>query len=591
MIEIKNLNKSFKSQTIFKDASFTFPNRGLYTIMAPSGTGKTTLLNLLSGFDTDYTGEISVLGRDLSILNEEDKSHFRHDTMGFIFQDYLLLDHYSVQDNILLTLEKNKTNMETCQNLLKTLNMEDKVHQKTKTLSGGEKQRVAIARALINNPGIILADEPTGALDRHHASEIMKIFKEIAKERLVILITHDPLVSKDADETIYLENNKIIGPKLTSKTSKSDTLEKLSMQSNLIKRSVKNFTSNIKKYGLISILIALSISGILMASSFENVIQNEITAFQEKNNVLQNGTINTTDQKISLEKIQEDKRLENVYAQYKLFDLNLSYEDQNVLMEEKFPTAKSKEQMSYGKMPDSDKSEIALSPSIAKKLATDISQLIGKDLTFTYLNKNYTLTVTGIYNASYDDFVISSKIEKQLYEDTDDKTMYAISYDVVNFEEIPQVHQDLVNQDIVVQDASMDVENLLNTFNKMRTLFTSISIIITAVSFFITLIILIKNRNTRFKEMALYAVLGFKKQDNLKLILLESFYLALLSFMGTLFLTATILVFSPFFKLSLGLTAIDILISALSSLVTILLVQTLISLKLVQTEPAVALRK
>lgn len=195
MIEIKDLTKKYGSQVVLDGFSHEFGGHGITCLLGASGSGKSTLLNLLAGFDREYSGDIIVAGQNIANLSEEALSDYRKRTIGFVFQEYHLLTGYTVLENILLAAElacqDEAKNKEWALSLLRRLGIEEKADEKTENLSGGQKQRVAIARALAGDPKLILADEPTGALDRKTADEIMGILSEIAQERTVLIITHD----------------------------------------------------------------------------------------------------------------------------------------------------------------------------------------------------------------------------------------------------------------------------------------------------------------------------------------------------------------------------------------------------------------
>lgn len=180
MIELKSLNKSYGENVIFENISFSFPDTGLVCILGPSGCGKSTLLNLLAGFDSDFTGDILVNGVSLSEMNDSQLSSYRRENIGFVFQNYKLLTGYTALENILLASNDEKK----ANKLLESVGLYEKANQRAETLSGGQKQRVGVARALINSPSLILADEPTGALDRKNSSEIMALLKSFPKKDL-----------------------------------------------------------------------------------------------------------------------------------------------------------------------------------------------------------------------------------------------------------------------------------------------------------------------------------------------------------------------------------------------------------------------
>lgn len=174
MVEIKNLTKKYSDNIILENCDFSFPDTGLVCLLGASGSGKSTFLNLIAGFDSDYSGEINFCGHFLNKMNADELCEYRRDNIGFVFQNYCLITGYSVLENILLPCElhqsEKQTNESKAKELLQRVGLAEKADEKVENLSGGQKQRVAIARALINSPKLILADEPTGALDRTTSS-------------------------------------------------------------------------------------------------------------------------------------------------------------------------------------------------------------------------------------------------------------------------------------------------------------------------------------------------------------------------------------------------------------------------------------
>ena len=224
MISIKNLNKYFyknkKNQIhIINDTSLEFGKTGLVALLGPSGCGKTTLLNAIGGLDKVNSGEIYINGKRITKTFTSKKDEIRNLNIGYIFQNYYLIDDMSVFDNVALVLKmigikdkniiKNRVNY-----ILETLGIYKYRHRPTNTLSGGERQRVGIARAIAKNPNIIIADEPTGNLDSKNTIEIMNIIKTISKDKLVILVTHEKDIAYFyADRIIELKDGKVISDK------------------------------------------------------------------------------------------------------------------------------------------------------------------------------------------------------------------------------------------------------------------------------------------------------------------------------------------------------------------------------------------
>ena len=218
MIELKNVSKTYKSKkatntTALKNISIKFPEKGLVFILGKSGSGKSTLLNVIGGLDKYDEGEVIINGKSTIEFKEKDFDAFRNTYMGFIFQEYNLLENYSIEQNIKLPLELQhiKATDEEVKNALKQVDLENISKRKTNELSGGQKQRVAIARALIKNPEIILADEPTGNLDTETSEQIWNILKNLSKDKLIIVVSHDAeSAQKYADRIIQIKDGSII---------------------------------------------------------------------------------------------------------------------------------------------------------------------------------------------------------------------------------------------------------------------------------------------------------------------------------------------------------------------------------------------
>ncbi|CAH8282369.1 lipoprotein-releasing system ATP-binding protein [Mariniflexile fucanivorans] len=220
VLEAKNVNKYFKKPVLFhvlKDISFKINKGEFVSIMGKSGCGKSTLLYILSTMDTDYEGEL-LLNNELITGNTRDQlSYIRNKHIGFVFQFHYLLSEFTVLENVMLPAKKlGEKSYQEIENdamqKLKILNIEHLATKKASRISGGEKQRVAIARALINNPSIIMGDEPTGNLDSHNSENVFNIFKQLSKEQglSLLIVTHDEDFAKKTDRIITMEDGKII---------------------------------------------------------------------------------------------------------------------------------------------------------------------------------------------------------------------------------------------------------------------------------------------------------------------------------------------------------------------------------------------
>lgn len=597
MIKIKNLTKKYGKNEILSHANFTFPDSGLVCLLGASGCGKSTLLNLLAGFDTDYSGEIVVGGTSISKMNAEALCAYRRDNIGFIFQNYNLLAGYTVVENILLACElqagSDERNKEKVKVILKRLNMLDKENEKVENLSGGQKQRVAIARALINQPSIILADEPTGALDRKNSTEIMELLKEISTDCLVLVITHDQKICAFAEKTISIKEGKIIGAWAGSQVSNGVGLkEKETVKGSAFARGMKNFKVHLTRYMAVSLAISIGVLAFVLSLSSGNSMENSISDFKEKNTAFNNGYIQVEQEEKSIfSLLQSDQRTQTVYYQYIIKNVTLQMGEQSHTLAEKYPMPKATQSMSYGVMPKMGKQQIALNPSLAKKFSHDISKLVGKEITLKQGAKEYKVTISGIFNADYDDFYISSDLEQAFYNATNDKKIYAISYDVKNFEDIVAVTQMLTDKEIQTKTAVMEVEALQNTFENLSRLFLLVSILILGIGLFISIILLVKLQNSRYREIGLLSALGFRKSTIRAMIINENILLSVMAAVFNAVLIGCAFLVSTVFNLGIIITAPQILLSVLGTGLVIVLIGMLASHKLIHTEPAVALRK
>ncbi len=436
------------------------------------------------------------------------------------------MNGYTSLENIMLATEiageNRNESKKRAGELLQRLGLSGKEEQKSETLSGGQKQRVAIARALINNPSIILADEPTGALDRKNAVEIMELLKKLSNDRLVIVITHDSKCAAYGDKIVSIEDGKLVQEKMTESSEEMGQLiQKNTGKLSMFHWAVKNFRVHLSRYLAISAAIAIGVLCFTLSLSSGNIMEKSIADFEAKNTAFNNGSIKADGQEEKiLSVLNADERLENIYPQYVLSDITIKIADKTVDMAEKYPMAKAAETLSYGVMPRGGEQEIALSPSLASKFSKDIQNLLGKTAEVSYGGQTYSFKICGIFNASYDDFYISSDVEQKMYEGMWGK-VYSVSYDVIRFEDIASVSESLKEQGFAPQDAAAQASAFLDTFQNLRRLFITISLLILGIGILISIILLVKQQNTRFREIGLLSALGYKRKLINRLLLEE----------------------------------------------------------------------
>ena len=298
MLQVKNIYKEYKTgnlvQKALDDVSLNFRDNEFVAILGPSGSGKTTLLNIIGGLDRYDKGDLIINGISTKKYKDRDWDSYRNHTIGFVFQSYNLIPHQTILANVELALtisgEPRNIRKKKAIKALEQVGLADHIHKKPNQLSGGQMQRVAIARALVNNPDIILADEPTGALDSDTSIQVMNLLKEVAKDRLVIMVTHNPELAENyATRIVKLRDGKILSdtnPYIIEKEKqKRPEHKKLGKTSMSFLTSLSLSFNNLKtKKGrtiLTSFAGSIGIIGIALILSLSNGVNKYIRSVEE----------------------------------------------------------------------------------------------------------------------------------------------------------------------------------------------------------------------------------------------------------------------------------------------------------------------
>lgn len=294
MLQLKEIKKSYKTgdfiQHALKGIDVQFRENEFVAILGPSGSGKTTMLNIIGGLDRYDSGDLIINGKSTKEFKDQDWDAYRNNFIGFVFQSYNLINHISVLENVEMGMTlsglNSKKRKKKALELLDKVGLKDHAHKKPNQLSGGQMQRVAIARALANNPKIIMADEPTGALDTKTSIQIMNLIKEIAKDRLVIMVTHNPeLANNYASRIIEFKDGNLVSD---SNPIKEDEIIKNDIK---IKRTSMNFLTAlnlsfnniITKWGrtlITAFASSIGIIGIALILSLSNGFDIQIDEFE-----------------------------------------------------------------------------------------------------------------------------------------------------------------------------------------------------------------------------------------------------------------------------------------------------------------------
>ena len=298
MLQIKNISKQYKTgdlvQIALNNVSLNFRDNEFVSILGPSGSGKTTLLNIIGGLDNYDKGDLIINNISTKKYKDRDWDSYRNHTIGFVFQSYNLIPHQTILANVELALTisgvSKKERRKRAIQALDKVGLKNQIHKKPNQMSGGQMQRVAIARALVNNPDILLADEPTGALDSTTSVQVMELLKEVANDRLVIMVTHNPeLAQKYSTRIVNLKDGEIQGD--TNPFNPENTYKEKPKHKNLGKSSMSLLTAFslslnnlLTKKGrsiLTSFAGSIGIIGIALILALSSGFQNYVDKIQE----------------------------------------------------------------------------------------------------------------------------------------------------------------------------------------------------------------------------------------------------------------------------------------------------------------------
>lgn len=293
MLQLKEIKKSYTTgdftQVALDNVSLKFRESEFVAILGPSGSGKTTCLNIVGGLDQYDSGDLIINGKSTENFKDSDWDAYRNNSVGFVFQSYNLISHLSIMDNVEMGMTlsgvSSKQKHDKAKEVLIKVGLKDHMHKKPNQLSGGQMQRVAIARALANDPDIILADEPTGALDSKTSVQIMELIKEISKDKLVVMVTHNPeLASEYTDRIVEFRDGKIksdsnpFGNDLKGSEYK---LKKTNMSFlTALKLSAKNISTKKWRTALTAFASSIGIIGVALVLSLSNGFDKQIVDFE-----------------------------------------------------------------------------------------------------------------------------------------------------------------------------------------------------------------------------------------------------------------------------------------------------------------------
>jgi len=432
MFEIRNITKTFKNEVALREVSFSITG-GMNYIIGASGSGKTTLLRILSAMDTEYEGEVFYHGRNLKEMTNQEKAQLYATEFGFIAQDFNLIEELTVRENILIPTYLKSGNQERKLNsLLKKLKIEQLADQRVSTLSGGQKQRVAIVRELMKDPQVLIADEPTAALDAKTAREIGKILSAISKERTVIVVTHDTSLIQGKCSVFELDKGVLCKCDVTEQMTRSKFLSEQKKHLPLHSAMQMAGVTYRRQAGkILSVVIAMIIAVTCLAVNFSGMLSgNSNEAFQQlleqQGNAVLNlmivpsftgGTNWNQDTEDEIQSVDQDisgvlERVEAIIMDASMNDMVVTMDNKDFIVEFS-GQAPVFNKMVAGKIADNSKNEIVLPEILVEKMGCTNEEIIGKEVSFigTVFNwdsgepveipVSFTARVSGVADTSY----------------------------------------------------------------------------------------------------------------------------------------------------------------------------------------------
>ncbi|MGL5479387.1 MAG: ATP-binding cassette domain-containing protein [Clostridium sp.] len=596
MLVLRDVVRKFNGIKVIKNLNLEIKG-GLNFIVGPSGSGKSTLLKIMGGIDRDYEGEVFFRDRSIKSFRKSQLDSYYYNSVGFIFQNFKLIDHLSVEDNIksileLENIDENEMNRRV-HNILKRLGLEKFAKKKVSILSGGQKQRVAIARALVKDPEIIIADEPTGALDKKTSNMIMDVLKKIAKERTVIIVTHDKsLVTEDSNcfllkdgvierineplkTKVSKEKKKIIKPNLTTKMA--------------MKQGIKNLKGLFLKFvltGLIlmisSYFLLLNFSGTVVDKNSEilnklisergdnlrdlDLVTNMVSGVSDKG---EKGGSLDIEQDVSkaFDRFKNDKRVEFIIPIVSMQDMKVKLDgkEYDVLNSNTVPVVNN---VVAGRMPNLGGREVAISKKFMEKLNLNSEDVLGKVISIDGGSFDWSsgspkevkmeinnLKVVGILDTKYsvdsklysdqemeleDSFLYSLDVVKEIKNKSNSNTdNLSFRIRVKEIKDIMPIVEELEKEGLTPIGEFETVKDILKISDVSKDQTDSVSVIISSIAIIVTILITFINVYIRKSEFAILRINGYSKRSVSKLCIVEYIIISI-------FATISLIVLFPF---------------------------------------------
>lgn len=590
LLELQNVKKDYKMGNnhffkALKGINISFDNGELVSIIGESGSGKSTLMNLIGGLDSDFKGSIKVDGKDINKFSERQLDSYRKNKIGFVFQSFNLISHLSILDNITIAMTLSnvgvKERLKRAKDILNDVGLRDQINKKPSQLSGGQKQRVAIARALINDPDIILADEPTGSLDSDTSKQILDILIKIAKKgKLVIMVTHSEKVASISNRVVKISDGLITEDKVISEISVDEisSIKINKVKQNLgffsaIKLALTNMKEKFVRNLLVAIGSSIGIASVIIMLSIGSGVEKYINDTME-------GFVNPLVIEVNQKSVKSDNNqfgppsvITEVSRPFKETDINKLTNINNVVRVEKGFTVMGNftnkiiyndktEVLQYlmtmssnavtknlykGKFPKGK--EVLISKGIANKLNDTL--MVGKTVNIELVIGEKVIkesfVVSGIYGDSssamfsdsnfifinYSDLETLAKKNNYKLEPT---TMYLVANDSKNTDQIKKETEKLGYSGSKQEQVLNMFMDMLNVMTYILAAIAGISLVVSSIMILVVLYISVVERT---KEIGILKAIGARRKDIKRIFTAESFLIGFFS--GTIGVTVSML--------------------------------------------------
>ena len=575
VLSLNDVKKSYKlgdgtEFPVLKGINVSFEKGELVSIIGESGSGKSTLMNIIGGLDSKFEGEVLVDGKNIGSFTEKELDIYRKNKIGFIFQSFNLVPHLTILDNVALALTlsnvKRSEQIERAKEMLEKVGLKDHIHKKPNQLSGGQMQRVAIARALINDPEMIVADEPTGSLDSQTTQQILDIITQIAQEgKLVLLVTHSEHVAECSSRVIRIADGQIVEdkqgitltPKETAETAKTKEISKNLNFAGAIKLAFKNMKEKKMRnilvavgasIGIMSIMLMLSIGNGIKTyirdtmESLANPLAIEVTMPEEEDTpamgpeAFLSNTYFTQEDIDRLGAVEHVSATEEHFSAFAMGTAIASIDDKHApLMMVSTLSQYNEYDLAEGTM--ANKNEIIINEAVKEELGMD--DIVGKTITVSVQVDNRQIVIDTVVSGVLSDEtspMSGGMSQVYLYYDDLKQACAEQDYDLMptSIMLIADMEENVDGIKSTVTDmgyGSSMQETMVETFTTMLDLFTGvlagiagISLLVSAIMILVVLYISVVERT---REIGVMKAIGARRKDIRRIFISESFILGL----------------------------------------------------------------